>query len=182
MIDPEGYTNNDNETVKGVSSIIEGKASQSTGLERLSKLIKINMEDTNHINRNVMNILRDKEVLLAAYQRIKSKAGNMTKGPDSETLDGIDIKYFSNLEKALQTGRFQFRPARRIEIPKPGKPGEFRPLSIAPPRDKIVQQAMLFILEAIFEPTFSTHSHGFRPKRGCVTALGEIKRTFTAVN
>lgn len=55
-------------------------------------------------------------------------------------------------------------------------------MGIASPRDKIVQGAMLLILEAIFEPSFLTHSHGFRPNKGCHTALKEVKNTFTAVN
>jgi retron-type reverse transcriptase len=53
-----------------------------------------------------------------------------------------------------------------------------RPLTIAPPRDKIVQEVMRMILEAIFEPTFSEDSHGFRPNRGCHTALRKIKTQF----
>lgn len=55
-------------------------------------------------------------------------------------------------------------------------------MGIASPRDKIVQGAMLLIMEAIFEPSFVTHSHGFRPGKGCHTALKEVKNTFSAVN
>jgi len=129
----------------------------------------------------MLKLLSDTDILMAAYTKLKSSPGNMTPGIDKETLDGLNLSWFQNLQKELNTNKFQFRPARRLEIPKANGKGT-RPLGIASPRDKIVQGAMLLILEAIFEPTFSVHSHGFRPKRGCHSALGQIKRTYTAVN
>ena len=129
----------------------------------------------------MLRLLSDTDILLAAYTKLKSSPGNMTPGIDKETLDGLNLSWFQNLQKDLNTNKFQFRPARRLEIPKANGKGT-RPLGIASPRDKIVQGAMLLILEAIFEPTFSVHSHGFRPNRGCHSALGQIKRTYTAVN
>ena len=105
----------------------------------------------------------------------------MTPGVDSETLDGISLKDIARMKKDLRTGAFQFKPARRLEIPKANGKGN-RSLGIASPRDKIVQEAMRLVLEAVFEPSFSNHSHGFRPHKGCHTALGEIKRTFTSMN
>jgi retron-type reverse transcriptase len=77
----------------------------------------------------------------------------------------------------MKDGNFQFKPGRRMQIPKPGKQGT-RPLTIAPPRDKIVQEVMRMILEEIFEPTFFPNSHGFRPNRGCHTALRQLKTQF----
>lgn len=157
------------------------KDSLPAGLEKLGKLSKSNMKNTELVNTKVIDIVADEDVLMAAYAKIKSSPGNMTPGADSETLDGISLKDFTRMKKDLRTGAFQFRPARRLEIPKASGKGS-RPLGIAPPRDKIVQEAMRLVLEAVFEPSFSIHSHGFRPKRGCHTALGEIKRTFTSMN
>lgn len=170
-VDAKGYS---------VTSIVN--SSRTSGLDRLKKLTLTNKTNTKHINYKVMDLVGDPYVLLAAYTAIKSNPGNMPPGADKakETLDGIDLDNFRRLSKDLKTGKFQFRPARRLNIPKPK--GGTRPLGIAPPREKIVQKAMLFVLEAIFEPTFSTHSHGIRAKRVCSSALGEIKRTFTAVN
>lgn len=76
----------------------------------------------------------------------------------------------------MKYGSFQFKPGR---IPKAGST-KTRPLTIAPPRDKVVQEVMRMILEVIFEPTFSINSHGFRPNRGCHTALRQVKTQFGA--
>ena len=157
------------------------KASLPVGLDKLGKLRLNNTKDKSQINRNILDIVANEDVLLSAYQKLKSSPGNMTKGVDNETLDGINVAWFANLKKDLRTNAFQFRPARRLEIPNPNGKGS-RPLGIASPRDKIVQAAMLLALEAIFEPTFNTHSHGFRPGKGCHTALKEVKNTFTGVN
>lgn len=166
--------------VKG-SRGISTKASLPAGFEKLGNLREANTAITNLVNTKVLDTMSDIDILIASYTKLKSSPGNMTPGTDSETLDGIDKAWFEKLKKDLRTNAFQFRPARRIEIPKANGKGT-RPLSIASPRDKIVQGAMLLVLEAIFEPTFTTHSHGFRPGRSCHSALGEIKRTFTAVN
>lgn len=156
--------------------------SMPAGMDKLQQLIANNANNKcGAVNTNIMQIMSDIDVLIAAYARIKSKPGNMTPGIDTETLDGISMNYFQRLQRELRSGAFQFRPARRIEIPKPNGNGT-RPLSIASPRDKIVQAAMHMVLEAIFDSNFSVHSHGFRPGKGCHTALKELRNTFTSVN
>ena len=101
-------------------------------------------------------------------------------GNDKETLDGVNSKYFNNLAREIGSGSFKFKPARRIDIPK--AKGGTRPLSIASPRDKIVQSAMKVILEAVFESTFSKFSHGFRPGKSTHTAIYQLRGLFTEVN
>ena len=164
---------------------ISTKVSLPAGFEKLGNLRNMNTKDTLTINTKVLDLMCDTDVLIAAYTKLKSLPGNMTPpfrgGIDLETLDGINISWFDNLKKNLRTNAFQFRPSRRIDIPKYNGKGT-RPLVIASPRDKIVQGAMLLILEAIFEPSFLTHSHGFRPNKGCHTALKEVKNTFSSVN
>lgn len=76
--------------------------------------------------------------------------------------------------ESLKDQSFQFKPVRRELIPKPN--GKMRPLGIPSPRDKIIQEVMKSILEVIYEPIFSDSSHGFRPTRGCHSALKEISR------
>jgi len=97
----------------------------------------------------------------------------MTEGSDKETLDGINNDYFEKTMKRLNDESFQFKPSRRVYIRK--KNGKMRPLGISSPRDKIVQEGMRIILETVLEPRFSDLSHGFRPHRGCHTALAKIR-------
>lgn len=168
--------------VKG-SRCVSIKTSLPAGLEGLGNLCDANRTNPELVNTKVLKLMSDPSVLMASYSKLKSSPGNMTPGIDNETLDGLNLDWFSRLGKDLNTNKFQFRPARRLEIPKPNDKGT-KPLGIASPRDKIVQGAMALVLEAIFEPSFSTllRTHGFRPGRGCHSALGEIKRTYTGVN
>ena len=163
------------------SRVFSTKASLPTGLDKLGNLRERNTQDKSLLNKNILKLVADQDILMAAYQNLKSSAGNMTNGVDNETLDGINLAWFAKLSKELHTNAFQFRPAKRIEIPKANGKGT-RPYGIASPRDTIVLRAMLLVLEAIFEPSFHTHSHGFRPGKGCKTALKEVKTTFTRVN
>lgn len=111
----------------------------------------------------------DANTLLAAYSNLKSKPGYMTKSGTEELLGKY---YFHDLEAKLKDGSFQFKPARRVHIKK------LRPLGIPSARDQIVQEAMRMVLEAIYERHghFSDLSHGFRPNRGCHSALKEISK------
>ena len=104
----------------------------------------------------------------------------MTKGTTSETLDGINMDFIHNTSKRLLRGQYQFTPAREVLFPKPGK-REKRPLKVANPREKIVQKAMELVLNAIYDCTFMEYSHGFRPGKGCHTALKYIEQKFIRV-
>lgn len=98
----------------------------------------------------------------------------MTAGSDDETLDGFSPKVLKIITEELESERFQFKPTRREYIPKAN--GKMRPLGIASPRDKIVQKAIAILLELIYEQEFLDVSHGFRPKRGCLTAIKQINQ------
>ena len=136
-------------------------------------------EDENTLMSITMNIkaISNLKNLVTAYELIKSNPGNMTKGADEVTLDGINLKHFLKLQSELRAGKFEFTPARRIQIPKPGK-NETRPLTIASPREKIVQKAILLILEGIYESKFLETSRGFRPARGTHTAMKQLESNF----
>nr|YP_009710074.1 hypothetical protein [Coleochaete scutata]QFU80179.1 hypothetical protein [Coleochaete scutata] len=141
-----------------------------TGCERLMKLYQVNMKEPGRVNDNLIHCIADINVLQLAYELIKSNKGNMTRGPEKETLDGVNVELLLQISKQLKAGRYKFGPARRIWIPKPGTEGK-RPLGIASPRVKIVQKAIQLVMEGIYEPIFLDCSHGFRPGRGTHTAL-----------
>jgi group II intron reverse transcriptase/maturase len=110
-----------------------------------------------------------------AYERLKSKPGNMTPGADEKTLDGYSLNEIQNTIELLRQEQYQPNPVRRVYIPK--KKGK-RPLGVSSPRDKIVQECLRLILEAIYEPQFHDNSHGFRPGRSCHTALESLRRNW----
>lgn len=122
---------------------------------------------------NAFEVLKNPVILELAYETIKSKAGNMVKGSDNETLDKLPRTWFEETSKKLTEEQYDMRPSRRVYIPKAN--GKLRPLGISSPRDKIIQQSMRLVMEEVLEPKFLTCSHGFRPKRGCHTALKEIR-------
>lgn len=110
---------------------------------------------------------------MLSYNSIKSNPGDMVAGVDDTNLDGMNTKWFQETNRQLLNESWQPNPSRRVYIPKPN--GKMRPLGISSPRDKIIQFAMKMVLETILEPKFSNLSHGFRPKRGCHTALREVR-------
>jgi len=131
-------------------------------------------------NDLITELTSDIDLLYYAYSNIKSKPGNMSPGPDGTTLDGISEDFFKKTQKALATGAFKFKPARIVEIPKPN--GKTRALGVASPLDKIVQELMRLILEAVYLKEFSPHSHGFIPGKSCHTALKDLKGRFGFIN
>lgn len=146
------------------------------GLNDLNKLILDNVGGRSVIEekQKVIHIVSNPDVLVLAYSNIKKN--NEYIGPDKEILDGINYQDFVKLGRAIGSGVFKFRPSRRISIKKQN--GKLRFIGIPSPRDKIVQEAIRMVLEAIWEPTFSEISHGYRPNKSCHTALNKIKITF----
>jgi group II intron reverse transcriptase/maturase len=117
------------------------------------------------------------ELYLLAYGRIYSNAGAMTPGASAETVDGMSLDKIHRIIEAMRHERYRFSPARRVLIPK--KNGKLRPLGLPGWSDKLVGEVMRLLLEAYYEPRFSDRSHGFRPGRGCHTALREVANTWT---
>ena len=117
------------------------------------------------------------DLYLMAYGRIYANQGAMTPGPNAETADGMSMDKIQRIIEAMRHERYRFRPVRRTFIPK--KNGKLRPLGLPSWSDKLVGEVVRLLLEAYYEPTFSDYSHGFRPGRGCHTALREVERTWT---
>ena len=146
----------------------------------LKELVNLNKKNKQLVNDKLIHIVANPEVLTLAYETIKSNPGNETPGVDAQTLDGIDLNWVRNTSKLLLAGKYEFKAARRVYIPKKGK-NKKRPLTISSPRDKVVQQAMYLVLNAIYEPSFLETSHGSRPGKGNHTALNSIKLKFQGV-
>ena len=122
-------------------------------------------------------ILFNEEMFHVAYQRIYAKPGNMTPGTDGKTINQMSLQRINKVIASLRDESYKPNPAKRIYIPK--KNGKKRPLGIPSFEDKLVQEVVRMILEAIYEEVFANTSHGFRPNRSCHTALTHIQKTFT---
>jgi retron-type reverse transcriptase len=101
----------------------------------------------------------------------------MTCGTDGKNMDGMSIERIKALIETLKDESYQPHPSRRTCIPK--KNGKLRPLGIPAVDDKLVQEVVKMILEAIYEGQFETSSHGFRTHRSCHTALDYVKKAFS---
>ncbi|MDH2364117.1 reverse transcriptase/maturase family protein [Priestia megaterium] len=143
----------------------------------LDNLVNKSCEENYEFNRLYRNMYNE-EFYLLAYSNIYAKEGNMTKGTDGKTIDGFSLERVHRLIEQLRNESYQPNPSRRREIPK-GNGGK-RPLGIPSFDDKLIQEIMRMILEAIYEGKFQESSHGFRPNRSCHTALEKVQLTFTA--
>lgn len=126
---------------------------------------------------DVYRQLFNPDLYLRAYGRIHRNYGAMTKGMTEETVDGMSMQKIQRIIEALRFERYQWTPVRRVNIPK--KNGKTRPLGLPTWSDKLLQEVMRSILEAFYEPQFSDSSHGFRPNRGCHTALITVRRRWS---
>jgi group II intron reverse transcriptase/maturase len=117
------------------------------------------------------------QLYLLAHGRIYSNRGAMTPGATQETADGMSLEKIDAIIDAMRHERYRFSPVRRTYIVK--RNGKLRPLGLPTWSDKLVGEVVRLLLEAYYEPTFSDHSHGFRPGRGCHTALRDVTLTWT---
>lgn len=113
---------------------------------------------------------------LRAYGRIYANDGAMTPGTTDGTVDGMSLEKIKQIIDQIRQEKYRWTPVRRTYIPK--KNGKRRPLGIPNWSDKLLQAVIQSILEAYYEPQMSDHSHGFRPDRGCHTALTEVVHTW----
>src|SRR5215216_8045473 len=138
-------------TAETILTVIRERGSKGLPLERIYRL------------------LFNRELYLKAYAKLYPNNGAMTKGSTGETVDGMSLAKIDQLIDELRAETFKWTPVRRVHIPK--AQGKTRPLGIPSWKDKLLQEVMRSLLEAYYEPQFSDHSHGFRPNRGCHTAL-----------
>lgn len=121
------------------------------------------------------------ELYLRAYGKIYRNDGSMTPGSTQETVDGMSLKKIQAIIDALRYERYRWTPVRRVYIEKKGAAQKRRPLGLPSWSDKLLQEVIRSLLEAYYEPQFSDRSHGFRPGKGCHTALTEVSETWCSV-
>ena len=146
-------------------------------MEILTKLQENSKKNHDEVFTRLYRYLLRPDIYYVAYQHLYSNKGAGTKGVTDDTADGFSEIYIENIIEALKNEMYQPKPVRRTYIKKSN--GKMRPLGLPVFTDKLIQEAIRMILEAIYEPIFSNYSHGFRPKRSCHTALAQIKKEFT---
>lgn len=144
--------------------------------ERVLKALSDHSQSSDYKYERLYRYLFSEEMFAVAYQRIYAKQGNMTPGTDGKTIDEMSLERIERLIVSLKDESYQPHPARRVYIPK--KNGKKRPLGIPSFEDKLVQEVVRLLLEAIYEGHFEGTSHGFRPHRSCHAALGMIQKSF----
>ena len=145
--------------------------------ERVLNSLNEHSKDSSYKFERLYRILFNEELFYVAYQKIASNGGSTTKGSDGRSIDEMSLARIETLIASLKDESYRPHPSRRVRTPK--KNGKTRPLGIPAFEDKLVQEVVRMILEAIYEGHFETTSHGFRPKRSCHTALLHIQKTFS---
>nr|AYC64192.1 hypothetical protein [Pseudobryopsis hainanensis] len=149
----------------------------NTGNTRLKAIQKRNTEDNNYANTRLYPLLYQEDLWVSAYEKLKSNKGALTPGQGRKTIDGFGSQ---DIDRLIQKFRDQSWRPKPAMIPKLGKTTK-RPLGVQGPVEKLVQEIVRQILEAIYEPSFIDQSHGFRPNRGCHTALAQVEKKFQAM-
>ena len=149
-------------------------------LNEQRKLYACAFENTDFVFHKLWGLVTDLRNLRAALSQVSRNKGARTAGIDGITvrkiLESGPEEFLLELRAELRSKAFQPSPVRRIMIPKPGKPGKFRPLGIPTVKDRVVQSALKNILEPIFEADFYPTSYGFRPGRSIHGALEHVRK------
>jgi hypothetical protein len=130
---------------------------------------------------DLFNIVCDRGTLRRAWERLARNRGSNTPGTDRVTRKAVEERpdgvagFLDDIRRDLRQGTYQPQPVRQRLIPKPGKPGKFRPLGIPTLKDRMVQMALKLVLEPIFEADFYPISYGFRPGRSTHDALARVR-------
>lgn len=145
----------------------------------LSMLSQTSAQDSAFVFDRLYRNLFNPDFYLLAYNNIYAREGNLT-GGDGSAIDGFTTEKVEEIIALLRQERYYPKPGRRTYIP--GKNGKLRPLGIPAFSDKLVQEVIRLLLQAVYEPIFKDSSHGFRPGRSCHTALVQLKTTGKGTN
>jgi RNA-directed DNA polymerase len=168
-----------------MSAVSARSISHAIGVDRVRALQRVLYRCAKQDQDRRFHALFDKvarsDVMRRAWGEVRANRG--AAGVDGVTIDdvvasGVD-DFLDELAERLRTGRYRPRPLRRVHIPKPGKPGQSRPLGIPCVADRVVMAAAKIVLEPIFEADFLPTSYGFRPGLSAHHALETIRQTVT---
>jgi group II intron reverse transcriptase/maturase len=148
-------------------------------LDRLNAISKLSHKNKNWIHKDIFRLLYKEEIWISAYEKLKGNKGAMTPGSEEGTMDGMSLLRLKRLREKVYAEAYNFKPVKRIYIPSGNKR---RPLGLPTANDKIVQEVIRLILEAIYEPIFSELSFGFRVGLGCHDALNHVENKFRWVD
>ncbi len=140
-------------------------------LERLPDLARAGKQ----VN-GLYRLLSHRPLWTEGLKRIQRNKGAGTPGIDGITVTALGEPEIESLIARLSDGTYRPRPVRRVYIPKTN--GKLRPLGIPTAKDRLVQEVVRSILDLIYEPIFSDHSHGFRTGRSCHTALTHVQKVW----
>ena len=157
--------------------------SRAKGVDRVRALQRVLYRCAKQDRDRRFHALYDKvargDVLWKAWGEVRANRG--AAGVDGVTIDDIVRSgvgdFLDELAKKLRAGSYRSRPLRRVHIPKPGRPGQLRPLGIPGVADRVVMAAAKAVLEPIFEADFLPTSYGFRPGLSAHHALETVRTT-----
>lgn len=157
-------------------------------LDMQRKLYRWSDADPTRVFADLFNLVTDRRTLEHAWQRLSRNKGSNTPGTDGVTRHSVEqqqggvARFIDDIRQELRTGTFKPEPVRQRLIPKAGRPGQFRPLGIPTLKDRLVQMALKFVLEPIFEADFYPTSYGFRRGRNSHDAIAMIQRQLNPVS
>ena len=146
--------------------------------EILARISQNSLANKEEVFTKLYRYLLHPDIYFVAYKNLYANSGAATKGVNEDTADGFSEAKINSIIKALADETYQPMPVRRTYIQKKNNRKKLRPLGIPTFTDKLVQEVLRMILEAVYEPIFLDVSHGFRPKRSCHTALKQLRREF----
>lgn len=146
-------------------------------MEILANIKENSFKNNDEVFTRLYRYLLRQDIWFEAYKNLYANKGAATNGIDDDTADGFSVEKINKIIKSLANESYKPKPARRTYIKKAN--GKMRPLGIPTFTDKLVQEVLKLIIEAVYEPVFLSCSHGFRPKKSCQTALSSLKKEFT---
>ncbi len=159
-----------------------GMVNTSFILDMQQKLYRWSASEKGKSFSDLFNLVCDRRTLFEAWVKLSQNKGSQTPGTDGVTRRKIEEQaggvgcFLDEVHLELRTGVYRPEPVRQRLIPKPGRPGQFRPLGIPTLKDRLVQMALKYVLEPIFEADFYPNSFGFRRGRSTHDALAAVQK------